>query len=404
VTRVAYLASRYPAVSHTFIAREVAGLRARGVEVDTFSVRAVGAADALAEDDRRSRATTTNLLPLGPRGALGLLATTLRHPRAVAGLVAGAVRGTGRFRPRGAAYALEAVVLHRHLRRRGIRHVHAHFANVAADVAALTTELGRRLGDEGRTWSFTMHGPTELADVTGFALPWKVTEADGVLCISDFCRSQLMGLVTEAEWPKLHVVHCGVPLPAFAPVERAGDGPLHVLCVGRLVPEKGQALLLEALRTLLDDGVAARLTLVGDGPRRADLERRAAELGLGDAVHFAGAVGQDEIRRHYVEADVFALPSFAEGVPVVLMEAMATGLPVVTTRIAGIPELVEDGVSGCVLPPGRVDLLAAALAELAADPERRRRMGAAGRAAVEAGYDIDGIADQLVSWFAATAP
>jgi glycosyltransferase involved in cell wall biosynthesis len=403
VTRLAYLASRYPAVSHTFIAREVAGLRARGVEVETFSVRAVAAADALSEDDRRSLATTTSLLPLGTRGALALVATGLRHPRAVAGLVRHALLGTGRFRPRRAAYAVEAIVLHHHLARHGIRHVHAHFANVAADVAALTADLGRRLGEDGWSWSFTMHGPTELADVEGFALPWKVAAADAVLCISDFCRSQLMALVTEAAWPKLHVVHCGVPLQAFTPVERTAGEPLRVLCVGRLVPEKGQALLLEAVRRLLDDGVDVRLTLVGDGPRRAALEARVAELALGDAVHLTGAVGQDQIRDHYARADVFALPSFAEGVPVVLMEAMATGLPVVTTRIAGIAELVEDGVSGHVLPPGRVDLLADALAHLAADPERRCRMGAAGRAAVEAGFDIDRIADQLVSCFEATA-
>lgn len=401
--RLAYLASRYPAVSHTFIEREVAGLRRRGVAVDTFSVRAVDEADALSGDDRRSLATTTSLLPLGPRGAVALATTALRHPRAVVALVSTAVRGTGRVRPRRAAYALEAVVLHHHLARRGIRHVHAHFANVAADVAALTAELGRRLDGSGWTWSFTMHGPTEFADVEGFALPWKVAHADAVVCISDFCRSQLMGLVTEAAWPKLHVVHCGVPLESFVPIERTAGGPLRVLCVGRLVPEKGQALLLDAVRRLLDDGVDVRLTLVGDGPRRAALETRAADLGLGDAVSFAGAVGQDEIRTHYAEADVFALPSFAEGVPVVLMEAMATGLPVVTTRIAGIAELVEDGVSGCVLPPGRADLLADALAALAADPERRQRMGKAGRAAVEAGFDIERSAAELVSCFATTA-
>jgi diketogulonate reductase-like aldo/keto reductase len=164
---------------------------------------------------------------------------------------------------------------------------------------------------------------------------------------------------------------------------------LQVLCVGRLVPEKGQHVLLDAAAAAGD----VRVVFVGDGPSRASLERHAAALGV-DAV-FTGSVGQDEIRDHYRRADAFCLASFAEGVPVVLMEAMAMELPVVTTRIAGIPELVTDGTSGLVVPPGRADLLAEALRALAGDPQLRRRLGAAGREAVAERYDLHRSAAEL---------
>jgi glycosyltransferase involved in cell wall biosynthesis len=159
-----------------------------------------------------------------------------------------------------------------------------------------------------------------------------------------------------------------------------------VLCVGRLVGVKGQAVLLQALARLIADGVNVELAFVGDGPRGGHLRSEAERLGVSEAVTFTGAVGQDEIARWYRWADVFCLASFAEGVPVVLMEAMATGLPVVTTTIAGIPELVEHGRSGLLVPPGRADLLASALGTLVADPAMRAEMGAHGRAAVIAGF------------------
>jgi glycosyltransferase involved in cell wall biosynthesis len=394
--RVAYITSRYPAVSHTFVLREVQALRTLGVEVDTFSVR-VG--QALSGADEQELASTTTLVPPRRRDVLAAALLGLRHAGATWTVIRDAMRASAGG-IRGALwqlfYVAEALLLARELRRRGIDHVHAHFANVASDVARLATAFDRASGRPGATWSFTMHGPTEFADVQRFGLATKAAEADLVVCISDYARSQLMALIPESRWDRLAVVHCGIDPSRFTPAARPVDRAAHVLCVGRLVPEKGQALLVEAVALLAERGVDVRLTLVGDGPSRPAIEALA-----GPSVTLTGAIGQDDILRHYQEADIFCLPSFAEGVPVVLMEAMATGLPVVTTRITGVPELVEDGVSGVLVPPGRVDLLADALQKLASDPELRRRFGDAGRAAVVAGFDADRSAAQLRELFAA---
>jgi glycosyltransferase involved in cell wall biosynthesis len=263
----------------------------------------------------------------------------------------------------------------------------------------LAADFGRA---EGLSWSFTMHGPTEFDDVTAFALADKVRDAQWVACISDYCRSQLMKLVEPRHWDRLEIVHCGVDAERFAPVDRSARDPgaLEVLCLGRLVPDKGQVILLDAVAALRRDGSDARLTLAGDGPDRGALEAHAKALGVADAVRFVGAVGQDRIRELYAAADVFCLPSFAEGVPVVLMEAMACGLPVVTTRITGVPELVDDGRSGMLVRPGRSDELAGALQRMLDDPEMRRRLGETGRRKVEAEYDIAGSVDDLYRLFA----
>lgn len=387
--KVAYLVSKYPAVSHTFVLREVQALRELGVEVDTISVRRASVSDALSAIDREELASTTALLPLTIGRALGLVATIARHPGAALRLVAGSVRESNpglRARLWRAFYAVEALLLFRVLVARGIRHVHVHFANVAADVARLCTRFARDVRPDDRwVWSFTMHGPVELDDVTYWYLPEKATDADLVACISDYCRSQLMAITDEACWSHLEVVHCGIDPSRFAAVDRVGRDGVEVLCVGQLLPRKGQRVLLDAMARLRDRGVDVRLTLVGDGPSRAALEVAVDELDLRDRVKLTGAVGQDDIRALYAAADVFCLPSFAEGVPVVLMEAMATGLPVVTTPIAGVPELV-DASSGVLVAPGRADLLAEAIEVLARDPARRGAMGRAGRAKVEAEF------------------
>jgi len=264
----------------------------------------------------------------------------------------------------------------------------------------LATEFANRAAGDDHTWSMTVHGPAEFYDVEGESLPAKVRDSAFAVCISDFARSQLMAFTEEEHWDKLHIVHCGVDPDAFAPVERAGrDGPLELLCVGRLTQIKGQAVLLEALARLVADGVDVRLSVIGDGPRRQALERIAAERGLAGRVHFAGAVGQDEIGGYYDRADVFVLSSFAEGVPVVLMEAMASGLPVVAPAIMGVGELVRDGVNGTLVRPGRVDEFAAAIAGLASDARGRRELGAAARSTVRAEFDIARSATQLAGLF-----
>ena len=401
---VVYLASFYPLLSQQFVRREVEALRRLGVTVRTVAVRPTPAADIKSDADREA-ATSTDVLLDGRWGALLAAAGKLfvRNPTAfVSTLREALTSGAGGLRSTvwQLFYFAEAVKLVGLLRGTGVRHLHVHFANNAADVARLATTLGTRL--EPRTpgsWSLSMHGPTEFMDVTRFDLAAKVRSAAFVACISDFARSQLMTLVEREHWDKLHIVHMGVDVsrfPALADVRRARPaGPLRVLFVGRLVPEKGVPVLMEAVELLTQRGVAVDVTVVGDSPLRSQLQARAAERGLGERLRFVGAVGQDDILGHYEWADVFCLPSFAEGIPVVLMEAMATQLPVVTTTIAGIPELVRDGETGVLVPPGRADRLADALEALASDPSLRDRLGRAGRDAVLAEFEVEAIAPAM---------
>ena len=399
--RLAYIVSRYPFVSHVFILREVLALRRAGAEVDTYTVRRPELEDLRTDDDRYAYETTAALVPPSlPELVTAHLRSLATRPRRYVATLLTALR----LRPRGGRGALwqlfyfgEAVLLFDKCRRRDARHIHAHHADVASDVALLAATLG----GEGWTWSFTLHGPTELFDVAGHRLPQKAEMARFVICISDYARSQVMGLVATEHWGKLRVVHCTVDVDRFRPVERAARGTsLEILNVGRAVPEKGQALLIEAVAELIGRGADARLTVVGDGPELAELRALAARLGVAEAVRFTGAIGQAEILSYYARADVFAMPSFAEGVPVVLMEAMATGLPVLSTHIAGIPELVDDGESGFLVAPGRVDELSSALERvLGASAEERAAMGRAGRAKVEAEFAMEPVAAQLLDVF-----
>jgi len=424
--RIAYLVGRYPAITHTFILREVQQLRRHGIEIDTYSVWRTSEHDLLAQADRDEHARTYALLPPDRRDYLRA------HLRAALGDPGGYVRTCARAlrlsthglrgRLLGLSWFVEAVVVKRHCELRGTRHVHVHLNGTAPAVGLLVAHLGNR-GDGPGPWSFSMtvHGSKEFFDVARERLARKVRAARFVVCISDFTRSQLMALVEEHHWPKLHVVHCGVDTDRFAPPdrgrgvdierpappsgERAGEAqPVHgdrvrVLTVGRLDNMKGVAVLIEAAADLRRRGIDVSLTIVGDGPRRDYLQRLAERLGVGDHVAWPGAVGQDEIRDHYHAADVFCLPSFAEGIPVVLMEAMSTGLPVIANRITGIPELIEHDVGGLLVRPGRLDQLVSALERLARDPDLRAAMGRAGREKVCSEFDSTRVGGALAELF-----
>ena len=417
MTRVAYLVGRYPAISHTFILREVEELRRLGADVATISIHRTPEAELLSDADRRERASTFAVLPIAAPRLLWTHARAFAAaPAAYARTLAYALRtATPGLRGRlwRLFYFAEAMVVQRHCRSAGIRHLHAQFADTATDVALLVASYenarrppsraaGSRDAAASRsrspfTWSLAVHGPVEFYNVEQYALAAKLADARFAVAISDFGRSQLMTLAAPERWDDVHVVHCGVDPDVYAPPPPRPARPAEptLLTVGRLVEKKGLPILLEALAALRAQGTAARLVVVGDGPARADFEAVARRLGVAEHVEFAGAVGQDEIRARYAAADVFCLPSFAEGIPVVLMEAMAMELPVVSTAIMGIPELIADGVEGRLVPPGRADLLAAALAALLADPDQRAAMGRAGRAKVTADFDVRASAQQL---------
>ncbi|MFT3886597.1 MAG: glycosyltransferase [Arachnia sp.] len=393
---VAYLVSQYPLISHTFVEREILGLRRMGTPVHSFTVRPPG---ALLSETMREEAERTIVL----QESMGAIATaTLRealaHPGAVlSALVRGLRTGEARVKSRvwQLFYVGEAMRLLAEMRRLGIRHVHAHFANNGADIARAAIAYARSIDpDGGWRWTFSMHGPTEFEAVDHYGLAGKVADADGVACISDFTRSQLMRLSDPGHWDKLQIVHMSVDTDHYVPPTepRPADGPLRILDVGRLVPEKGAPVLLDAATRLAERGVDFELRLVGGGDLDAELRTIIAERGLTDRVTLVGPVGQDDILAEYHWANVFCLPSFQEGLPVVLMEAMATGMPVVTTPINGIPELVKDGRNGYLVPPGRADLLADTLAGLASDPELRHRLGVTAREDVIAGFALDACA------------
>jgi colanic acid/amylovoran biosynthesis glycosyltransferase len=400
--RIAYLCNRFPAVSMTFVRREVAALRQLGVAVETFSIRRALPGDLLAPVDREAARTTYAVLPPKPLDLLGAHARALAtRPLSYVRTLALSLRlGSGGARATlwRLFYFVEAIVVWNRCRRTGIRHLHAHFANVATDVALLCASFGdhprsSRARDRW-SWSFTLHGPVEFYDVYRAQLSQKIVRARFVICISDFARSQAMAFSEQSQWHKLHVVHCGVDPARWRPHdscshdEPASSDALHVLCVGRLISLKGQAVLIEALAQLRAEGRRLTATLVGDGVERDSLCELARREGVQELVEFAGSVGADRIREQFARADIFCLPSFAEGVPVVLMEAMAMELPVLSSRIMGIPELVRDGESGLLTAPGRVDQLAGALRCLADSAELRRRLGRAGRERVCAEYDI----------------
>jgi glycosyltransferase involved in cell wall biosynthesis len=400
--RVAYVVSHYPLVSHVFVQREVRALRALGADVTVFSIHRAGPEEVLSTADAEEAAATHALLPIDVGQLTGAHRRAfLRSPRSYLATLRYALRRS----PRGARaklwqlfYFAEAIAVWDGCVKLGIRHLHAHFANVAADVAWLATDFGRRSEpDRPWHWSFTMHGCVEFWDVDRFNLARKAAAASMVLCISDFTRAQLMALTEPQYWPKLEVVHCGVDLDQYSPSTRPDrDGrPVELLTVGRLSPEKGLLVLLEAVAQLHRDGVGVRLTIVGDGPLRDELFAYAAEAGIDGIVTFAGSVGQDDMPSYFDAADVFCQPSFNEGIPVVLMEAMASGLPVVGSAVGAIAELVADRHSGLLVTAARAGALADALRHLVESPQLRATMGTRGREIVERDFDTAALARRI---------
>jgi glycosyltransferase involved in cell wall biosynthesis len=404
---IAYLVSQYPAVSHTFILREVLALRRRGWEVATASVRAPADSAALGPEEAAEAEETFVLKPsaaaLAVRAAAAHLRLVAAHPLGWLRMAARArkwcVLEGPRSRVKALGYLAEAGVLLAWMRRQGAGHVHVHFANPAAFVAGLAQATG--LVD----YSLSVHGPDAFYNVDSGGLARKLAGARFVRVISLYAQSQCMRLLSPPDWGKVRLARLGVDAmefrrPAPEARESGNNGPVRVLCVGRLVAAKGQHVLLSALALLAKKGLAAVCTLAGDGPDRQSLERRAAELGIQDSCVFTGAVDRAGVRRLLAEADVFVLPSFAEGLPVSLMEAMAAGLPCVSTRITGIPELITHGRDGWLVPAGNVETLALALEELAADPGLRRDMGRAGAETVRVFYDLETNLDDLTRVFA----
>jgi glycosyltransferase involved in cell wall biosynthesis len=394
-----YLVSRYPAVSHTFILREVEALRRQGFVIETASInRPDQQPHEMPAREREEAARTYYVKAHGLAGALAAHAVALRQrPIAwLAGLVyALRLGGTDLRRiALGVGYFTEALMVGRWMRANGLPHLHVHFATAAANVGLCVKKVF------GSSLSLMIHGPDEFDDVRGQSLAEKIARADFLFCIGSFARSQAMRLSDPAHWRKIDVARLGVDTAQFAPRAAASAGCFHILCVGRLVAAKGQYVLVEAARRLAAERRDFRVTIVGAGPQEQGLRAAIGEAGLARHVTMAGALNQDEVRHLYGEADAFVLPSFAEGIPVVLMEAMASGVPCVTTRITGIPELIRSDDEGLLVAPSDAEALAAAIARLIDDPALRRRIAAAARRRVDADFHLERNAARLGSLFA----
>lgn len=398
--RIGYFTNSYPRATDTFIQREVLGLRKRGIDVRTFSVRRAGTDHDVGSEVMEEKRNTHYLLPVSPVKLIGAnLSAFMRAPKRYLAVFALALR-TRRPGLRGLAlqlaYFQEAVLLAVELRRQSITHVHNHLGDNSGTVTLLVSALI----DVG--YSITIHGPHIFFDPTHWALREKVRYSRFIACIGHYCQSQMMLFSDQADWGHLKIIRCGVDIQRF----RCGEVREKVrklLYAGRLAVEKGLPVLFESLRMLADQGYEFELTLAGDGSDRRGLEQLGRHLGISDRLVFAGYASQDGVRDYLQQSDIFILPSFAEGVPVSLMEAMACGVPVLATYVGGVAELVVPEETGLLVPAADTRTLSQAIARYFDDFELRKRVSRLGREMVAAKFNLDTEVDKLAALFLANA-
>lgn len=384
--KIAYLINQYPMASQTFIRREIAAMEAAGTSVTRYAVR--GWDTPLVDADDQAEAAKTRRILDGGIGGLLLawFATALRSPCRFARAMAAAMRLGGKSE-RGVAihlvYLAEACVLCSWTKADRIDHLHAHFGTNSAAVALLCRLLG------GPPYSFTVHGPEEFDRPIALGLPEKIRHAAFVVCICSFGRSQLWRWVEFGDWSKVHVVHCGLDEAYLATAPTPPSPVPRLINIGRLSEQKGQNVLVEAAARLRDQGRVFEIVVIGGGPFKQALEERIQTLGLSACVKLAGWLSGTEVREQLVNSRGLVLPSFAEGLPVVIMEALALGRPVISTFVAGIPELVQPCKTGWLVPAGDVDQLTAAMAAMLDAPiEELEQMGRAGAERVASDHNV----------------
>jgi colanic acid/amylovoran biosynthesis glycosyltransferase len=394
--KIAYFVNHYPKVSHSFIRREILALERLGVCVQRLALRGWDTPTPDAED-RQERERTQYVLRGGASALLlptlrALLVSPIRFLAAARLAIKMASASPDRPLPYHLAYLGEACLILRWLRAAGTRHLHAHFGTNSAEIAMLVNALG------GLPYSFTVHGPDEFMQQMGLAE--KIHRSAFVVAISSYGRSQLYLRLPAENWPKVEVVHCGLEKPFYdVPPVPIPTAP-RLVCVGRLCEAKGQLLLVEAAAALAARNVAFELVLAGDGPLRGTLEQLIERRDLRRQVRITGWLSSDEVRDEILAARALVLPSFAEGLPVVIMEAMALRRPVLSTYIAGIPELVTPGENGWLVPAGSLEELTAALEACLTTPaEQLQKLGDAGHRSVIANHSVDIEAIKLAKLF-----
>jgi glycosyltransferase involved in cell wall biosynthesis len=375
--KIAYLTTTYPSVSHTFIRRELNELERQLGKIERFSIRRSPFAIVDAEDALEESNTFHLLAQPLQLWLSAMLRRSLLQPLALGRGLAKCLslarrghRGLGRH----LAYWLEAILLLDEVGKRGVEHVHVHFGTNPTSVAQIMRAMG------GPPYSFTVHGPDEFDEPVGFSLGSKIEDAAFVVSISSYSTAQLRRWVGYSEWEKIRLVHCTVGdefFEAACPIEPASR---VLVCVGRLSPQKGQLLLIEAFADALDQGLEASLVLVGDGELRPEIEAEVARRGIAANVRITGWCDGPQVRRELLASRALVLPSFAEGLPVVIMEAFALGRPVLSTYVAGIPELVKNAENGWLVPAGSREALTEAITSVIRTPTPELdRMAARGR-------------------------
>jgi len=381
-------------------------MRKRGLTVEVASINSCDRRlEELPPDEAAEFVSTFYVKGSGVfRVALQVLKITVLHPVAtLRGICAASQLGEWDLKSRAYAffYLAEALLVGKWMRSRSLNHLHVHFGGPVATVGMLTARAWRI------PWSITLHGPDEFFDQEAFYLREKISSASFVVCISDFCRSQVLRIAPGLDDTQLEVVRLGVDCLALQPrrneIAQAQAAPMHApvrfVCTGRMVAAKGHRILLRSLALLRSAGVDFTCVLIGDGPERSSLERLCKHLGIVEQVSFLGALAHRPTLSEVAQADVFVLASFAEGLPVSLMEAMALGVPCVSTMIAAIPELIDDRENGLLIPAANYEALFDALRTLAINPELRANLASKARATVEDQYNLESNLDKLsVMW------
>jgi glycosyltransferase involved in cell wall biosynthesis len=376
--------------------REIRQLRKRGFQIDVASIAGPDRPpEAMTLAEREEARSTyyvkdTGLLAVAQAHAAALATRPLGYLRGLAGALSGAG-----LSPRGILFGLlyfaEAIVVGQWMRRNRLSHVHTHYASGVALIVARAFPI---------TMSATFHGMAEFENPASFRLAEKVGASLFSCAISHFGLSRLMYACEHSQWPKLELTPLGVDTAEFSPRPFRENPPtFEILSVGQLVAVKGQQLMIAAVDAVVREGGKIRLRLAGDGPVRAELEREVQRRGLSQVVVFEGYLNQDRLRAVYRQADAFMLSSFVEGLPVVLMEAMAMEIPCIATWITGIPELIRDGVDGLLVAPGDVPSLSRAIVRLMSDAALRRRLGQSGRRRILEGYDVEANVRRLAEVF-----
>jgi colanic acid/amylovoran biosynthesis glycosyltransferase len=395
--RIGYLVSQYPAVNHTYILREIRELRRLGWDIRVASIRSdERKTSQLTAEEQEERIQTLYVKAQGLTGAVRahLSALVSHAPSYLKGLLFALSLGGADIgkAAKNMLHFTEALIVGHWMQDHKLRHIHVHYASAVGLLVAKTFPVAV---------STTIHGSAEFEEPITFHLREKIEASKFVCAISRYGRSQLMKASDPDQWQKLEVVPLGIDPERFVPgaANSIENSTFEIISVGQLAPAKAQRILFAAVVKLIRDGRNVILRLVGDGPDRLALEKYVADNDLSGRVYLEGALNQDQLKVLYEKSHVFVLASFAEGVPVVLMEAMAMEIPCVATRITGIPELIEDGVEGLLVTPSDAEQLAMAIARLMDDSNLRKRIGSAGRRKVLQNYDLTKNVAQLAEVF-----